>query len=58
MTTQRTTAIGRAGAVVVILASIAIIGRDRPAAQAAGPEMLNPRLTVAPLVSGLTTPAP
>jgi glucose/arabinose dehydrogenase len=49
-------AIGRAGAVLMALVSIAIIARDRPAAQGAAPEMLNPRLTVAPLVSGLTTP--
>ena len=56
MTTQRNLAIGRAGAVLVAVVSIAIVARDRPAAQAAGPEMLSPRLTVAPLVSGLTTP--
>ncbi len=56
MTTQRNVAIGRAGAVLLALVSIAFIARDRPSAQSAAPEMLNPRLTVGPLVSGLTTP--
>jgi len=56
MTRQRTSAIARAVTALIVLAAIAIVQRDRPAAQGAGPQMLDPTLTVETVVASLTTP--
>jgi glucose/arabinose dehydrogenase len=56
MTRERTSAIWRLGAMLMVVASIAFVERARPAAQDAGPQMVDRTLTVEPVVEGLTTP--
>ena len=56
MTQGRTSLMGRSCVAAAIIAAVVLTERDRSAAQSAGPEMLDPSLTVRTAVSGLTTP--
>ena len=56
MRRDRTPAVARTCAAALVVALVALAGRERPVAQSTGPQMLDPSLTVETVVAGLTMP--